>query len=128
MNIPDDLKYTNDDEWIRVEGEIGAIGITDYAQDSLSDIVYLELPGEGESFAQGAAFGVVESVKAAADLLMPVDGEITAVNEALVDAPETVNTDPYGAAWMVKIKITDPAQLDELMDAEAYKAYCEERS
>ncbi|MDV7392345.1 glycine cleavage system protein GcvH, partial [Arthrospira platensis SPKY1] len=111
MNIPDDLKYTNDDEWIRVEGEIGAIGITDYAQDSLSDIVYLELPGEGESFAQGAAFGVVESVKAAADLLMPVDGEITAVNEALVDAPETVNTDPYGAAWMVKIKITDPAQL-----------------
>jgi len=128
MNIPDDLKYTNDDEWIRVDGEEGAIGITDYAQDSLSDIVYLELPGEGESFAQGATFGVVESVKAAADLLMPVDGEVTAVNEELVDAPETVNTDPYGAAWLIKIKITDPAQLDDLMGAEAYKAYCEERS
>lgn len=127
-NIPSDLLYTKDDEWIRVDGDEGTVGITDYAQDSLSDIVYLELPSEGDSFDQGDVFGVVESVKAAADLMMPVGGEITAVNDELVDAPETVNEDPYGRAWMVKIKISDTSQLDELMDAEAYQAYCDERS
>jgi glycine cleavage system H protein len=120
------LYYTDDDEWIRVDGSTGTVGLTDHAQDSLSDIVFLELPGIGTSYGKGDTFGVVESVKAAADLLMPVAGEITAVNEDIVDAPETVNGDPYGA-WLVKISIKDSAQLEELMDAEAYAAYCAER-
>ena len=126
-NIPEDLLYTKDDEWIRVDGDAGTIGITDYAQDSLSDVVFLELPDVGDSFAAGDTFGVVESVKAAADLHMPAGGEVTAVNEDLIDAPETVNEDPYGAAWMIKITLGNPADLDDLMDAAAYQAYCDER-
>lgn len=121
-----DLLYTEDDEWIQVDGSEAVVGITDYAQDSLSDIVYLELPGSGESFAQGDTFGVVESVKAASDLMMPVGGEVIDVNDDLVDAPETVNENPYGA-WMVRIKIENESELDGLMDAEAYTAYCAER-
>ena len=127
MNIPKDLKYSEDDEWIRVEGDIGTVGVTDYAQDSLSDVVYVELPAEGESFERGDTFGVVESVKAAADLLMPVTGEIVEINAALEDTPELVNSDPYGKAWMVKIKLSDPGELDSLMDAAAYEKYLEER-
>lgn len=127
MNIPADLKYTKDDEWVRVEGDTAVVGITDYAQDSLSDIVYLELPSAGDSFAKDETFGVVESVKAAADLLMPVGGEVTAVNDDLADTPETINSDPYGDAWMVKITIADAAELDGLMDADAYKAFLDER-
>ena len=126
-NIPDDLLYTKDDEWIRVDGKEGVVGITDYAQDSLSDIVYVELPDEGDSFKLGESFGVVESVKAAADLYMPISGEVTAVNEDLPDAPEVLNTDPYGEGWMIKITIDDPSELDSLMDPAAYTAYCEER-
>jgi glycine cleavage system H protein len=103
------------------------VGVTDHAQDALSDIVYLELPDVGSSFDMGDTFGVVESVKAAADLYMPISGEVTAVNEALIDTPETVNSDPYGAAWMVKIKLSNPAELDDLMDADAYTAYLAER-
>ncbi|KAA3665089.1 MAG: glycine cleavage system protein GcvH [Chloroflexi bacterium] len=128
MNIPADLKYTKEDEWVKVEGNIATIGVTDYAQDALSDIVYLELPAEGDAFSAGEAFGVVESVKAASDLYMPIDGTVTEANEDLVDAPETVNSDPFGAAWLVKVEIGDPSQLDELMDADAYTKYCEERS
>lgn len=120
------LLYTDDDEWILVEGNEAVIGVSDYAQDSLSDIVFLELPGVGDSFAKGDTFGVIESVKAAADLLMPVGGEIKAVNDDLLDAPETVNEHPY-IAWLVRIAISDPAELDELMDADAYTTYCEER-
>jgi glycine cleavage system H protein len=127
-NVLDDLLYTEDDEWVRVEGEEAVVGITDYAQDSLSDIVYLELPDSGESFQREDAFGVVESVKAAADLYMPVSGEITEVNEELMDAPETVNSDPYGKAWMVRVRLSDTSELDDLMDADAYRAYVEERS
>ncbi len=127
MNIPADLLYTKEDEWIRVEGEEGVIGVTDYAQDSLSDIVYVELPGEGDALNAGDSFGVVESVKAAADLYMPISGEVLAVNEEIIDAPEMINEDPYGKAWMIRIKITDPSELDGLMDAEAYQKYCEER-
>jgi len=128
MNIPADLKYTKEDEWVKVEGNIATVGVTDYAQDLLSDIVYLELPAEGDEFSAGETFGVVESVKAASDLYMPLDGTITEANEDLVDAPETVNSDPFGAAWMVKVELGDPSQLDDLMDADAYKKYIEERS
>lgn len=126
-NIPDDLLYTKDDEWILVDGDEGVVGITDYAQDALSDIVYVELPDEGDSFEMGETFGVVESVKAAADLYMPVSGEVTAVNEDLPDAPEVLNSDPYGEGWMIKITIADPSELDNLMDPAAYTTYCEER-
>ncbi len=126
-NIPTDLKYTKDDEWIRVDGDEATVGITYYAQDSLSDIVYLELPDVGDSFAMGDTFGVVESVKAAADLYMPLSGEVTAVNESLIDAPETVNSDPYGEAWMIRFKISEPSQLDDLMDAAAYTEYLASR-
>jgi glycine cleavage system H protein len=125
-NILPDLRYTDDDEWIRIEGDMAFIGVSDYAQDSLSDIVYLELPGVGESFGKGETFGVIESVKAAADLMMPVGGEVIEVNEDLLDTPEAVNEDPYGS-WLIKISPSDPAELEELMDAEAYAAYCEER-
>ncbi len=126
-NIPTDLLYTKEDEWIRVEGGEGVVGVTDYAQDALSDIVYVELPEEGDSFGTGETFGVVESVKAAADLYMPVSGEILAVNEDLPDVPETINSDPYGNGWMIKIKISDPSELEDLMDPAAYRDYCDER-
>ncbi len=125
--IPTELLYTRDDEWIRREGDEAVIGITDYAQDALSDIVFVELPGEGDSFEAGATFGVVESVKAASDLFMPLGGEIVAVNEALADTPEMLNSDPFGDAWIVRIKLADPAQLDELMDAAAYESYLSDR-
>lgn len=126
-NILDNLLYTKDDEWILVEGDVGTVGITDHAQDSLSDIVYIELPDEGSSFNHGDSFGVVESVKAAADLYMPVSGTIVAANEELPDQPEVINTDPYGAGWMIKVQLKDKAELDGLMDAAAYKEYCADR-
>ncbi len=125
--IIDGLLYSREDEWIKVDGDEGVVGITDYAQDALSDIVFLELPDVGARYEAGEEFGVVESVKAAADLFMPVAGEILAVNEPLLDTPEMVNTDPYGEAWMVRIKFSDLNSLDGLMDAAAYRAYCEER-
>lgn len=125
--IPADLKYTRDDEWVRVEGDTVTIGITDYAQDSLSDIVYLELPNAGDFFGVGETFGVVESVKAAADLLMPVSGDVTAVNEDLIDTPEIINQDPYGEAWLIKVKVSAPKEMDGLLDADAYEKYLSER-
>jgi glycine cleavage system H protein len=127
MNFPADLKYTKTDEWVRVEGSTAAAGITDYAQDQLSDIVYVELPAVGDSFTQGQPWGSVESVKAAAEVNLPLGGVVTAVNEALSSAPELVNSDPYGQGWMVKFAISNPAELDSLMDAAAYQKYCEER-
>lgn len=128
MNIPKNLKYTKNDEWILVEGNTGTIGITDYAQGQLSDIVFVEiLAGVGQTIEQGEACASVESVKAAADVYMPVSGKVIAINEALPDKPELVNADPYGEAWMVKIEITDPTELDALLDAEAYEAFCKER-
>lgn len=126
-NIPGDLLYTKEDEWVRVDGDTAVIGITDYAQDSLSDIVFIELPEEGDSFGADDIFGTVESVKAAADLYMPVNGSVTEVNEGLLDAPEVINTDPYGEGWMIKIEIGDADQLGDLMDPEAYTQYCDER-
>jgi len=125
--VPADLMYTKDDEWLRVNGDEVIIGITDYAQDSLSDIVYLELPDVGSTFDADDTFGVVESVKAASDLLMPVAGEVTAVNEALIDTPELINSDPFGEAWLIKVKISDTSQLADLMDATAYNAYLADR-
>jgi glycine cleavage system H protein len=123
MNIPNDLYYTKNDEWIRVDGDIGVVGITDYAQDQLSDIVFIEyLVEEGDEVDQGDSCVTVESVKAAAEVYMPVSGEILAVNEALEDAPEVVNNDPYGEAWMVRIKLSELSELDKLMDAKAYEA------
>lgn len=120
-NIPSDLKYTKDHEWIRLEADgTATVGITDYAQGSLGDVTFVELPEVGASFSAGDAFGVVESVKAASDLYMPVSCEVIEVNEALEDAPESVNTDPYGDAWIAKIKLEDPSEAEALLDAAAY--------
>jgi glycine cleavage system H protein len=122
MKIPADLIYTEDDEWIRVEGDVAVMGITDYAQDQLSDIVFVEIVAfAGDELDQGETCAVVESVKAAADVYMPVSGEIVAINESLADTPEKINEDPYGAAWLVKIKMSNPDELDDLMDADGYK-------
>ena len=123
MNIPQDLKYTENDEWVRVEGYTGTVGITDYAQDQLSDIVFVEvMVDEDEEVEQGDTIAAVESVKAAADIFMPVSGEVIAVNEDLADTPEMVNSDPYGDAWLIKIKFSNPDELDNLMDAAVYEA------
>jgi glycine cleavage system H protein len=127
-NIPDNLLYSREDEWIRVEGDEAVLGITDFAQDELSDIVYVELPDEGQTFQEGDSFGVVESVKAASDLYMPISGEVAAANATLPDAPEVVNSDPYGEGWMIRIKIADPSELESLLDPKAYSAFCDERS
>jgi glycine cleavage system H protein len=117
--------YGEEHEWVRVEGEEGVIGISDYAQDQLSDIVYVELPEVGDSFDKGDVLAVVESVKAASDVYMPVTGEILEINDVLEDSPELLNQDPYGEAWLVRVTIADPAELDDLLDAKAYKAYVE---
>ena len=128
MNIPEDLKYTKNDEWLKLDGESAIVGITDYAQDQLSDIVYLELTlADGEAGKQGEMFGTVESVKAAADLYLPASGTVTGRNVALGDTPETVNSDPYGEAWMLKMTLSEPSEVDGLMDAAAYAKYLEER-
>jgi glycine cleavage system H protein len=128
MNIPADLKYTKNDDWVRVEGGTATAGITDYAQDQLSDIVYVELPAVDATFKAEERYGAVESVKAASDLYLPAGGAITALNASLGTAPETVNKDPYGAGWMVKFTLASPAELGGLMDAAAYQKYCEERT
>ncbi|MEX1247623.1 MAG: glycine cleavage system protein GcvH [Anaerolineales bacterium] len=128
MKFPQDLKYTQNDEWIRVSGETAIVGITDYAQDQLSDIVYVDYgAAPGSKVTKGNSFGSLESVKAAADFYMPVDGEVVEVNKALQQKPETVNSDPYGEAWLAKVKVTNPSQLDGLMDAAAYEKFCQER-
>lgn len=126
-NTPEDLKYAKSDEWFRVEGDIVTIGVSDYAQDQLSDVVYVELPEVGKSFEAGAVFGVVESVKAASDVYTVVAGEVVEVNEALEDDPEQVNQSPYEQGWFVKIKVADLSPLDGLMDAAAYTEYCNNR-
>jgi glycine cleavage system H protein len=128
MNIPDELKYTQNDEWIKVEGKTGTIGITDYAQDQLSDIVYFEsLVSEGETIEKGDSLATVESVKAAADVYSPIAGTVVAINEDLDDTPELINSDPYGDAWMVKVEINDLDELDELLGVEAYQKTIEDR-
>jgi glycine cleavage system H protein len=126
MKIEQDLLYDKEHEWVRVEGDEAIIGISDYAQDQLSDVVYVELPDVGDSFEQGEVFAVVESVKAASDVYMPVSGEILEMNEELEDSPELVNQDPYGKAWFVRVALADPSEVDDLMDARQYGSYLEE--
>jgi glycine cleavage system H protein len=122
MNIPSNLKYTKEHEWIRVEGEVAYVGITDYAQGELGEIVFVEIETVGESLAENATFGSVEAVKTVSDLFMPMSGEILEMNPALEDHPELVNNDPYGDGWMIKVAINDLAELDTLLDAAAYEA------
>jgi len=121
MNIPDNLKYTKDHEWIRLEGEEAFVGVTDYAQNELGDIVFIEVETVGEQLEAGETFGTVEAVKTVSDMFMPVAGEVLEFNEELDEKPETVNNDPYGKGWIVKIKPSDMTQFDELLDAAAYK-------
>lgn len=121
MNIPQELKYTKDHEWVRVDGDNVVIGVTDFAQKELGDIVYVDVDSEGDTVEVDEVFGSVEAVKTVSDLLMPITGEVIAFNEALEDAPELVNNDPYGDGWMIKVTISDASELDNLMSADEYK-------
>ena len=123
MNFPSDLKYSKEHEWVRVEGNTGTIGITDFAQKELGDIVYVDITTLGDTLAKDALFGTVEAVKTVSDLYLPVGGKVLEMNKGLDAAPESVNTDPYGAGWMVKIELTDSKELDGLMDAETYQKH-----
>ena len=128
LNHPANLKYSKSDEWVRVEGDQAVIGITDYAQDQLGDIVYIELPWSGsEKVSHEAKFGDIESVKATSELISPVSGEVVKVNEALKDQPELINDNPYDEGWMIAVKLSNPAELDSLMSAEQYKAHLQGR-
>lgn len=122
MNIPDTLKYTEDHEWIKIDGDTVTVGITDFAQGELGDIVYVEIETEGDDIEKGEVFGTVEAVKTVSDLFMPLSGTVTEFNNELESSPETVNADPYDKGWMIKIKLSDISQIDDLLDAEAYKA------
>ena len=121
MNVPDELKYTKDHEWVRVEGESIVVGVTDFAQKELGDIVYVDVDTEGETIEKEEVFGSVEAVKTVSDLMMPVSGEIVAFNDALEDEPELVNIDPYGDGWMIKVLVSDFTELDSLLSADQYK-------
>jgi len=121
MNIPAELKYTKDHEWIKIEGREAVIGITDFAQSQLGDVVFIEIETEGEELDREEVFGTIEAVKTVSDMFMPVAGKVIAVNEKLADTPEVVNKDPYGDGWMIRIEISDASQLDELLTAEQYK-------
>jgi len=123
MNIPADLKYTTDHEWVKLDGSTAVIGITDYAQGELGDIVYVELPGVDDEVEKGEAFGTIEAVKAVADLFCPLSGKVTEINTELEDEPETINKDAYGEGWMIKIELSDESELDDMMDGAAYEAH-----
>lgn len=124
-SVQPDLKYASSHEWVRMEGDVATVGITDFAQHELGDVVYVDMPETGDSFRQGETFGSCESVKAVADIKMPLSGEVTEINAELVDHPELVNEDPYGRGWMVKIRPADQSELNNLMDAAAYQAITE---
>jgi glycine cleavage system H protein len=126
-SYPDDLKYHREHDWARIEGDSATVGITWYAQDALGEIVHFEPPDGGGSLAKDESYGEVESVKAVSDLISPLSGQIVEVNQAVVDAPETINEDPYGAGWLVKLNLSDPGEVDDLLDAEAYKQLLEEQ-
>lgn len=125
MNIPADLKYTHDHEWVRVDGDKAIVGITDFAQGELGDVVFVEIETEGETLSKGETFGTVEAVKTVSDLFMPISGEVTEINKALADQPELVNKDPFGAGWMIKVNITNPSELEGLLSAEDYQKMLE---
>ncbi len=122
-NIPDDLHYSKDHEWVRVDGNIAIVGITDYAQDSLGDVVYVELPKTGDEFAANESFGNVESVKAVSEMFSPVSGEIVGTNETLADAPEKVNGDPYGEGWMIRVQMSNAGEVDSMLTAAEYEDF-----
>jgi glycine cleavage system H protein len=122
-NVPEDLHYSKDHEWVRVDGNIAIVGITDYAQDSLGDVVYVELPKAGEQFAANESFGSVESVKAVSEVFSPVSGEIAETNDSLTDEPEKVNTDPYGDGWMIRVTMSAPGEVDSLLSAAEYEDF-----
>jgi glycine cleavage system H protein len=122
-NVPDNLHYSKDHEWVRVEDGVAVIGITDHAQEQLGDVVYVELPKPGESFSANESFGSVESVKAVSEIFTPVSGEITEANESLTDEPEKVNKDPYGAGWMIKVKMSTPGEVDSLLTGAEYEDF-----
>ena len=122
-NVPEDLHYSKDHEWVRVEGDVAVIGITDYAQNSLGDVVYVELPKAGEEFAANESFGSVESVKAVSEMFSPVSGTVAEVNEILNDEPEKVNADPYGEGWMIKVRMSSPLEVDSLLTAAEYEDF-----
>jgi len=125
MNIPAELRYSSDHEWVRVDGDTVTIGITEFAQDALGDVVFVEMPATGRAVSAGDTFSEVESTKSVSDIYAPVSGSISAVNESLESQPELLNSDPYGAGWICRITLTDAAELDSLMDAEAYRALTE---
>jgi glycine cleavage system H protein len=125
MNVPEGLRYSSDHEWVAVDGNVARIGITDYAQDALGDVVYVDLPASGGAIAAAESFGEVESTKSVSELYAPVSGEIASVNDQLVDAPEKLNEDPYGEGWIVAITMSDPTELDGLLDAAAYRSLVE---
>ncbi len=122
MNIPSELKFTKDHEWVRVEGGVAVVGITDFAQSQLGDIVFVDVPSVGETVAQHAVFGTIEAVKTVSDLFCPVSGEVAEFNGALDDAPDAVNRDPYGEGWIIRVAMSDPSQVDGLLSADDYKA------
>ena len=122
MEVPAELRYTTEDEWLRGDDGAATIGITDFAQDQLGDVVYIELPEVGRTIAKGEAFGIIESVKAVSDLYMPVSGEVTARNDRLTESPDLVNKSPYDEAWMIRVRMSNPSELDELLTADAYRA------
>ena len=124
MNTPTNLKYSKDHEWVKVEGNVATIGITDFAQSQLGDIVFVDIQTEGEDLEAGEVFGAIEAVKTVADGLMPVSGKVIEVNADLEGAPESVNSDPYGAGWMIKVEMSNPAEVEDLLDADAYDAIC----
>lgn len=128
MDFPDDLQYTRDHEWCRVQGSRATVGITDHAQDALGDIVYLELPAVGDEVKKGEAFGVVESTKAVSDLFAPVSGKVVEVNTPLADTPEAINEDPYEEGWMIQIEMSDPKELSDLLAKAAYQKFVEEET
>ncbi len=126
MDFPEDLKYTEEHEWVQVEDDVVTIGITDFAQEQLGDVVFVELPEVGDEVDAGKSFGVVESVKAVSDIYAPVSGDVVEVNDELPEEPETINSSPYDDGWLIRIKLTDPSELDDLMDADAYQEFIEQ--
>lgn len=127
MDLPEDLRYTQDHEWLRVEGDEAVVGITEYAASELGDVVFVELPASGLALQPAQSFGVIESVKTASDLYSPTAGEVIAINDQLADKPELVNEDPYGEGWLVRVRLTDPAEADGLLDVDAYKQHLAEQ-